>query len=550
MFQNIIVIQNAFRSMDLKQPIYSLSLTQYIWLASATMAIVYNTVLWRDIGERLSSSFFGNALILLAIYLFVTIILALVLTIFSGRRFLKPLVTVLIVISCTTSWFLSIGIPVDKMMIANIVETNAIEASELLSLSLVFHIFAFGFVPAILFSSIEVRREGRYSPYLKTIFSVFVALCLLVFFLAINAKNTSFFFREHRDLRLYMAPHYAIYSAVLTVSDVFKPKVAFKQLGEDAVQSKTYNERVVGILVVGETARADHFSINGYERETTPHIAQHDLVNFTNVESCGTSTAYSLPCMFSFLSEDDFSRKKSENQSNVLDVLSKAGVDVVWMDNNSSCKGVCARVKSENYRENIDDQSEYFEGGTYFDEILADNLESKINASENDVLIVLHPLGSHGPSYYKRYPEEFEVFKPACKATPQTCTLDEVRNSYDNSLLYSDYVLDKTIKRLSTLKNVSNSFMFYVSDHGESLGEKGVYLHGLPKSIAPKSQTHVPMFAWFSKKYQSNTDVNPLKSCVDQPLSHDVLSHTLLSLFHVDSSVKDASLDLFSMTCN
>ena len=174
-------------------------------------------------------------------------------------------------------------------------------------------------------------------------------------------------------------------------------------------------------------------------------------------------------------------------------------------------------------------------------------LEEKIAKSKKDIIIVLHQMGNHGPAYYKRYPKKFEVFKPACQNNQlEYCSQEEISNAYDNALLYTDYFLSKVIALLKKYDdNNTQSAMLYVADHGESLGEGGLYLHGLPYFIAPDAQTHVPMLMWFSKEHELN--IEALQKQKDKSWSHDNLFSTLLGLFHVESSVYEAEDDILNI---
>jgi lipid A ethanolaminephosphotransferase len=253
--------------------------------------------------------------------------------------------------------------------------------------------------------------------------------------------------------------------------------------------------------------------------------------------------------MFSFLDRANYSPDKANKQSNVLDILSHAGVKTIWIDNNSSCKGVCSRIEQKNIRQNPDNTSIYYSDGEYYDEKLLDDMQPYIENTQVDTLIVLHTLGSHGPAYHRRFPEKFAKFTPYCtSSTPQTCSDLEVSNAYDNTILYTDYILSQLIQYLKQHDQQYESFLVYASDHGESLGENGVYLHGLPYFIAPEAQTHVPLIAWFSDSFTAShvIDLNYLQSQADQPYSHDNLSHSLLSLFNVKTALYQSELDLFT----
>lgn len=294
------------------------------------------------------------------------------------------------------------------------------------------------------------------------------------------------------------------------------------------------------ILVIGETARADRFSLNNYHKRTNPLLEKEDVVSFKNMSSCGTSTAVSVPCIFSRFIKNDYSEEKGKSNENILDLLSNAGVNILWRDNNSDSKGVALRVPYQDYRtaqnNNIcDDECR--------DEGMLIGLQDYINEQKGDVLIVLHQMGNHGPAYYKRYPKEFEIFTPACKSKDlENCSEEQINNSYDNAIAYTDYFLAKAIKLLKNNDDKFETALLYISDHGESLGENGIYLHGMPYMLAPNDQTHVASIFWAGK----NMDVNKekLKSKDHQPLSHDNIFHMLLGLFEVNSKLYNQQLDI------
>jgi lipid A ethanolaminephosphotransferase len=167
--------------------------------------------------------------------------------------------------------------------------------------------------------------------------------------------------------------------------------------------------------------------------------------------------------------------------------------------------------------------------------------------AEGDILIVLHQMGSHGPAYYKRYPEAFRVFTPTCESSQlDECSQEEISNAYDNTIVYTDHFLAEVI---SLLKNNDEHFetaMFYASDHGESLGEGGVYLHGMPYWIAPGSQTAVSMILWFGPNFD-DVDAEDVRAVIDTPLTHDNIFHTLLGLFEIHSQVYQEDKDVLHM---
>ncbi|HSC74618.1 MAG TPA: sulfatase-like hydrolase/transferase, partial [Pseudomonadales bacterium] len=301
------------------------------------------------------------------------------------------------------------------------------------------------------------------------------------------------------------------------------------------------------IFVVGETARADHFSLNGYGRDTNPELQKQDILNYTDVHSCGTSTAVSVPCMFSKFGRGDYSDKKGKTHEDVLDMLQRAGIKVFWRDNNSDCKGTCLRIPNDDVAKRKN--SPFCNDIRCLDEVMLEDLQAYVDSLPDNALIVLHSDGSHGPEYFDRYPEAFERFKPACKTNQLgSCTQEEVINVYDNTILYTDHFLSQVIEFLKRNNAQRDTAMIYVSDHGESLGENGLYLHAAPYAVAPEAQTHVPMVAWFSPDAFAHwgIDQNCLKQKQKDSLSHDNVFHTLLGLFEVQSKEYKPALDMFN----
>jgi lipid A ethanolaminephosphotransferase len=283
---------------------------------------------------------------------------------------------------------------------------------------------------------------------------------------------------------------------------------------------------------VGETARADRFSLNGYKRETNPLLSKQDIVSLKNVTSCGTSTGVSVPCMFSSLGRKHYDKEKALAQENALDLLTKNGIEVMWRDNNSDSKGVATRIHYEDFKTPTHNP---VCKGECRDIGMLSGLDEYIQKhADKDIFIVLHQMGNHGPEYYRRYPKEFERFKPTCQnGELRDCSQEEIDNAYDNAILYTDYFLSEVIQFLKKYDANHETAMLYMADHGESLGEHGIYLHAAPYLIAPKEQTHVPAIVWFGKSFDYN--LSDIKFYEKYPLSHDDLFCTLLTSYEVDT---------------
>ncbi len=522
-------------------------------LSASLVILLNNSKLFTLVTERVDLLTFSGLGCVLTIFLALTGMLSFAFLLFGHPYVMKPLVMGTLTLSAVLSYFTEeVGAVFDQGMIRNVAEAiqenNKLEAAELLSVSLAMHVLLFGILP----SALLLIPRIRYETVRRELFTRLLYACSLALLSALvalpNFRYLTYFSRENFELRYYATPTFALNCLRKYVtSSCRSARAPFEEIGIDAKQLKSGRARTVGILVVGETARADHFSLNGYERNTNPRLGLRSLLNFPNARAGGTSTAISVPYMFSFLGKSQFSTARAARQSNLLDVLTRAGVKVVWIDNNSGNKGVCDRIGYKDLRGGADPASVLFSDGGYFDEALLGEAEQQIESTEGDLLIVLHTMGSHGPAYYRRYPPAFEVFKPCCKASsPQRSPQAEVVNAYDNSILYTDHVLDRLIGMLERRPDGEAAFLFYASDHGESLGENGVYLHGLPEILAPAAQTRIPMLAWLSPRIVADRslDYPQLQARTAEPSSHDNIPHTMLGLFQVRTSLYRPELDL------
>jgi lipid A ethanolaminephosphotransferase len=360
-------------------------------------------------------------------------------------------------------------------------------------------------------------------------------------------------FRNDRQVRLLANPTSSIHSMTNYFRDRYgrETDVAISPTGSDVKKSQQWQNHLrqtLVILVAGETARADSFSLNGYGRLTNPLLTNDDVINFTRVTSCGTATATSLPCLFSPLSRENYSDAAGKGSESLLDVLQRAGLSVIWRDNNSGCKGTCDRVEYENLSRLT--LPEFCKSdGECFDEVLLNGLRKLVASHPGDLVVVLHQKGSHGPAYYQRVPVELEKFTPSCHSSQLTaCDRQAIINAYDNTILYTDLMLDKTISLLKSEFGNMDTALVYVSDHGESLGENNLYLHGTPYFIAPPEQTHVPMLAWISENYRTDfsIDVECVRNEQNLPLSHDNYFHSVLGMLRLDTADYNPELDIFA----
>jgi|JTFP01.1.fsa_nt_gb lipid A ethanolaminephosphotransferase len=533
------------RSVKLHRP--SFSATIVALSVALYIVAIDNRLFWRSFTSRLGLNTWDHWTFVISMGLVLVLLLNVLISLFAFRPVFKPFLVILLLTTAAISYFSdTFGVVIDKSMIHNIFETDANEAFELVTWSLFNHMLWFGVVPATLVVLTRIRTRSRKKELLIRSSVVLGSLILLLGVGMTQYKQFVLFGRQNRDLRVYLNPSYPLYSLQKVIQKKYfdRDEEPLRVVAADAVKSQNEPKTVV-VLAIGETARAREFSFNGYERDTNPELADRDVINFSQVQSCGTSTAESLPCIFSSLEREKYSREKAAHQENLLDILQRVGVTVLWRDNNSGSKGIADRIAYEDLSRQAD--AGLCEDDNCFDEILLHDLDRRLAETTGDMLIVLHMKGSHGPSYYKRTPTAYKVFFPECtQDNIQECPQQTIVNAYDNTIIYTDHVLAKLVDLLQS-QNFPTA-MLYVSDHGESLGEGGLYLHGLPYALAPAEQKQIPMMFWASENFitRKSLDIDALRTHSNAPYSHDVIFHSIFGLFDIDSDIYRQDLDIFS----
>ncbi|WP_460367663.1 phosphoethanolamine transferase [Pseudomonas sp. Tul1A2] len=521
-------------------------------IASAFLLLGCNVVLWQHLFEITAAD--GNGLAMrLAFGVMILAAFNIVLTVLAFRPVLKPLLTLIFLISAGVAYFMSqYGVMIDAGMFRNFAETNATEVRDLLSLKLFAYILLLGVLPSLLLWKVPVNYRRWHRELISKVIVSVVSVAVIGAVALVNYQGLSSLFRNHHEIRLMLVPsNYIGASAGYLREQVVSAQQPFIKIGEDARRNPEVQlqpRRSLTVLVVGESARAENFGILGYDRDTTPQLDKEaGLIAFTDVHSCGTETAVSVPCMFSNMGRKDYDASKAKNEEGLLDVLKRAGIDVIWRDNQSGCKGTCDRVTLQDVS-NLKDPA-LCANSECRDEILLQGLQSFIDHLDKDTVLVLHQMGSHGPEYFKRYPKEYEHFTPVCESNAlNNCSRESIVNGYDNTLVYTDHVLSSLIDVLRSNQDKVDTAMLYLSDHGESLGEYNLFLHGTPYMLAPEQQKHVAMLAWFSDSYQKaySVDTHCLQMSRDKPLSQDNLFHSMLGLLEVKSKVYQPGLDMFA----
>ena len=521
-------------------------------LGLTVMAALYVLALTnRTFWSKAVAYFDGHALRLVSFAAILLLLHVAVLALFSGRRLLRPVLILLVLLAAASSYFSDrFGVVIDRNMIANVVETTGSEASQLLTLDFFIYMLLFGVLPAGLLAWVQVTPASFRQRLAISALSLAAAALLI-------GAQASYFLpmwrQERTGMMSHLVPATPIVGAIsFGVRQFNETGVVAHPYGADARTGAALaaaDRKVLTLVIVGETARAENFSLLGYGRDTNAETATRDVIAFSNVTSCGTATAVSLPCMFSHLGRAGYSNAKALGSENLEDVLAHAGLHVEWWDNNSGSKTVAKRVREIDFYKAKDDRFCQPEGGDCNDDILVDLLRKRIGDISGNAVLVLHLGGSHGPAYYLRYPRAFARFQPDCQtAQISDCSREELINAYDNSLVFTDHVLAEIIDLLKAKQDQFASSLVYMSDHGESLGENGVYLHGAPYMIAPSQQTHIPMLAWFSPDFAriNGLDTACVRREKDKPLSHDNLFSTVLGLMDVHTRVYARGQDAFA----
>ncbi len=478
----------------------------------------------------------------------------------AWSRWMKPLWIVVVLLAAVVQhYMLAYGVVIDPSMVTNAVQTDPNEVRDLLSWRMAVNVLLVTLPPAGWLLRVRILRQPLWSQLWRNAVLLLAMLALGVGGAMAMYRQLAPLMRNHHQLRYMMNPLATIYSAgVVAVQPLMRQNTALISITAGAALGATYAHQAkppLFVLVVGETARADHFALNGYSRDTTPELATRHVLSWRNVRSCGTNTAQSLPCMFSSLGKSEF-ESRNENRENLLDVLQAAGLAVLWIDNQSGCKEVCNRIPNGFASEGLSAPARkaLCDGTDCMDDALLQNLDERIAALPPErrakgIVVVMHQMGSHGPAYYKRSDAEAKRFLPECTTNALAeCSQASLVNAFDNSIVYTDHVLGGTIDWLKARSNRFDTGMLYVSDHGESLGEYGLFLHGVPYSFAPDAQKHVPLVMWFGPGMlaRDKLSLSCLAGTLDAPLTHDNLYPTVIGILDVLTPTYKPALDMLA----
>ena len=515
---------------------FTLTATTFIAVIAVLNALLYHVPLFSFAAADLDlSSVTGDLTLatLLVILLSETVLLLTLLALISVRL-LKPFCMLIAIGNAVAVYFLvTYHVVLDETMMGNVLNTNFAESSEYLHPTLVVYVLALGVLPCWLLGRLRIRRTPRLRVAAVALACLLGALiwCLLA------ARSWLWFDENSKTVGGMIMPS----SYVINTVRYLVPRLMASDVPA-ALPPATFSsgEKTVVILVIGEAARAKNFQLYGYNRPTNPLLSKASVVALKNATACATYTTAAVRCI---LSNVDSSLPFSKRYEPLPSYLQRNGVDVIWRTRNWGEPP----IKVESYQKASDLSADCAGPRCAYDEVLLSGLEQRIKASSSQrVLVVLHQSGSHGPAYYTKYPAEFEYFKPVCKSVELgKCSHDELVNAYDNTILYEDYFLFRVIGVLKQLRDIA-TLLIFVSDHGESLGEYGMYLHGIPYTIAPDVQRDIPFIVWMSDEFLRQKAVQKGQLESQSNHSQQDIFHTVMGAFSMHSDAYTGRYDIFS----
>jgi lipid A ethanolaminephosphotransferase len=434
----------------------------------------------------------------------------------------KVILMLFFIVNAIAVYFINTyGAIIDESMVGNVLNTNYAESAGFFSIRLLFYVILLGVIPGIFIIKAKIINVT-----LQRFLIISLASLLFMVIVAFaNSKNWLWVDKHSKTLGGLAMPW--SYTVNLSLFFVHKHQENEKEILLPEATIKD-NRKSVVVLVIGESARSENFSLYGYSKNTNPLLSKTPGVFHFNATSCATYTTAGVKCILEH-------KNTGELYEILPNYLYRNGVEVVWRTTNWGEPPV--HIKNYLNKEAL--MKDCKGDGCNYDEILLNGLKEQIAASTAaKVLIILHTSISHGPEYSKKYPPQFETFKPVCNNVELAkCSNTELVNAYDNTIGYTDYILYSLIEDLKQLKEYKSA-MIFVSDHGESLGEKNLYMHGLPLSLAPKEQYDIPFVVW-----TSDNSLKQLKT--ENSLSQNYVFHSVLNFLGIQSPVYNEELNIF-----
>ena len=506
----------------IKKPI---SLFAFSAIVSVATMLLYNIPFFNYVIGHTNQST-GIRLFLIASLVVVMLLVNFLMTylvMYLMRMVGRILLAIMAIINATSLYFiLTYNIIIDEVTIGNVFNTRYSEASGFFSWSLWAFIIAFGVLPALfcLLQPVAIGKAKQMGRYCGTSLGIVLALLLA------NINQTLWISQHDTELGGYLQPWSYLVNSIRVTSIRMAKQAEEIKLPDGKI---TNNEKAVVVLVIGESARKANFQLYGYKRANNPLLSKQQGLKVFQAQSCATFTTAGVKAIL-----------EPKNSGDLYEPLPnyafRTGADVVWRTINWGEPP----IHIDEYESDIVLSKKYPNVDKRYDELLFTGLRERIESSKkNKVLIVIHTSTSHGPNYASKYPKKFEVYKPVAHNVEEgEKNVAKLVNAYDNTILYTDYLLSNMIDTLQSLKDWKSS-MIFISDHGESLGENNMFMHGMPMKLAPKVQYEIPFLVWTSDGFRE------YKSNLPEVLEQHYIFHSVLNLLSIQSPAYDKDYDIF-----
>nr|WP_288282204.1 sulfatase-like hydrolase/transferase [uncultured Prevotella sp.] len=501
------------------------SLFAFSCIVSIGTLLLYNIPFFRFVIDNSNESPLGVVWLMVSLVVIMLVLnfMMTYLTMFCLRIVGRMIMAILSVINATAVYFiLTYNVIIDSTTIENVFNTRYSEASGFFSWSLWLFIFVFGILPALfcLFQSVVIGKIKKLGIYCGSSLAVVLVVALL------NINQTLFISQHDTELGGLLQPWSYIVNTCRVFSSMHDKQAEEIKLPDGKI---TDEEKVAVVLVIGESARKANFQLYGYQRETNPLLTKQKELKVFKANSCATYTTAGTKAIL-----------EPKDCGDLYELLPnyafRTGVDVSWRTSNWGEPP----IHIDEYLTDSELADKYPDVDRQYDGLLYAGLRQRIESSpKNKVLVILHTSTSHGPQYVNKYPKEFETYKPvAMNVEEGEKNVGMLVNAYDNTIRYTDYLLNGLIDTLRTVKD-RKCAMIFISDHGESLGENKMFMHGLPMRLAPKEQYEIPFLVWTSKNYRS------YKSNLPAVLEQHFIFHSVLNLLSIESPAYNEEFDIF-----
>lgn len=478
------------------------------------ITLCFHMAFFKHACSHVESGFNGTVIIIcLALLMLVLDYFAYYLVLYLGRIAGKILLGITFIIDGVCLYFINTyDVYLDDTMMGNVFNTNNAEATSYWSGTAVWYILLCGIIPCLIIFLCKIDY-GSLRKFFRNIGTAFLIALGIGFG---NITNWPWIDKNSTILGSLILPWSYIVNTIRYFNEERENNREEIPLPDATI---TNSDKEVVVLMIGESARRDHFSLYGYSRETNPLLSKVEGLKCYEADASATYTTAGVKAILD--------HKPSKKLYEILpNYLYRNGVDVIWRTSNWGQ----SPLHFDNYYK--------LEAGHLDEELISDLKENILGSDKDKVLVVLHTSTSHGPSYNKKYPPEFEVYTPVANTVEMSsCPQDELFNAYDNSILYTDFIIDRTIATVKELEGWKSTVIF-VSDHGESLGEGNLYMHGVPLSIAPKEQVEIPFIVWCSDATQGYKEL--------EKASQYNVFHSVLHRLSIDSPVYDETMDIFT----